>query len=101
MPETEPSWYSHKAVLTPLPGSAFEAKGQTSSLWGPEIEGADQVSPGLYVGKESESVFSIPKFTTTAPQDRIPRYRKHLAILIAIGFALAQIAWLVIDCLPL
>lgn len=33
----------------------------SSVVWGPEVEGADQVSPGLYVGRESHSVFTKDK----------------------------------------
>lgn len=30
-------------------------------VWGPEVEGADQISPGLYVGRENHSIFTKDK----------------------------------------
>lgn len=33
----------------------------TPRAWGPEVEGADQIAPGLYVGRESYSVFTKDK----------------------------------------
>jgi hypothetical protein len=34
-----------------------EATEADSKKWGPEVPGTDQVQPGLYVAKESKSIF--------------------------------------------